>query len=130
LFRIRFQAKHLAGGFLAINKGQLARLPIRVIDFAVSEDKRLHDKVVALAERMTILAGQRGKAVSEGSDPILERQITSTDAELDRVVYELYGLADDEIRSVEQSTAAVTETRSGLATRTPSGGGPCPDAGR
>ena len=39
LFRIRFQAKHLAGGFLAINKGQLAKLPIRVIDSSVAEEE-------------------------------------------------------------------------------------------
>ncbi len=35
----------------------------------------------------------------------IERQIAATDAEIDRLVYELYGLTDDEIRLVEEATA-------------------------
>ncbi len=33
-----------------------------------------------------------------------ERQIEATDREIDRVVYELYGLTDDEIKIVEEAT--------------------------
>jgi len=33
----------------------------------------------------------------------LRREISATDAEIDRLVYELYGLTDDEIRIVEES---------------------------
>lgn len=36
------------------------------------------------------------------------RQIAATDREIDALVYELYGLTDDEIRIVEEATAAVT----------------------
>jgi len=100
LFRIRFQAKHLSGGFLAINKGQLARLPIRVIDFAVAEERRKHDKIVGLAQRMTMLVRQRDNA---GANMALERRIAAADSEIDRLVYELYGLTDDEICIVEDS---------------------------
>jgi len=103
LFRIRFHAKHLSGGFLAINKGQLARLPIRVIDFAVAEDRRKHDEVVALAEQMTVLIGRRAATGADHADSVLEGQIASTDAAIDRLVYGLYGLTDDEIRAVEAS---------------------------
>ena len=39
----------------------------------------------------------------------LSRQIAATDAEIDQLVYELYGLTDDEIRIVEQSTTAVAK---------------------
>ena len=31
----------------------------------------------------------------------LQRQITATDAEIDRLVYALYGLSEDEIKIVE-----------------------------
>ncbi|MDI6448307.1 hypothetical protein [Anaerobaca lacustris] len=33
-----------------------------------------------------------------------QRQIDATDAEIDRLVYALYGLTDDEIRIVEEAT--------------------------
>ena len=34
----------------------------------------------------------------------LQRQIEAVDAQIDRLVYELYGLTDDEIEIVEQAT--------------------------
>ena len=36
------------------------------------------------------------------------RQIAATDHEIDQLVYELYGLTDDEIRIVEEATTADT----------------------
>ncbi len=32
-------------------------------------------------------------------------QVSATDRQIDRLVYELYGLTDDEIRIVEEATA-------------------------
>jgi hypothetical protein len=37
VYRTKFESKHLAGGFLAINKGQLEQIPIRCINFTTSE---------------------------------------------------------------------------------------------
>jgi hypothetical protein len=34
----------------------------------------------------------------------LDRQINATDAQIDRLVYDLYGLTDDEIKIVERAT--------------------------
>jgi type II restriction/modification system DNA methylase subunit YeeA len=35
---------------------------------------------------------------------VVKRQIDATDREIDALVYELYGLTDDEIRIVEEAT--------------------------
>ena len=35
----------------------------------------------------------------------LRRQIEATDRQIDQLVYELYGLSDDEIKIVEEATA-------------------------
>jgi hypothetical protein len=35
----------------------------------------------------------------------LDRQIAAADAQIDRLVYDLYGLTDDEIKVVERATA-------------------------
>ena len=35
---------------------------------------------------------------------ILERQIDATERQIDRLVYELYGLTDEEIKIVEEQT--------------------------
>ena len=34
---------------------------------------------------------------------LIERQITATDKQIDQLVYELYGLTDEEIRIVEEA---------------------------
>ncbi len=35
----------------------------------------------------------------------IEREIAATDRQIDQLVYQLYGLTDDEIRIVEEATA-------------------------
>ena len=101
LFRLRFQAKHLAGGFLAINKRQLEQLPIRTINFSDPADAARHDRMVALVERMLDLHKRLAAAQTPTDKTLLQRQITATDKEIDRLVYDLYGLTDEEIAVVE-----------------------------
>jgi hypothetical protein len=54
------------------------------------------------------LASRKAKQTATPRHPTNEaraRQIEATDQEVDRLVYELYGLTDDEIRIVEEATA-------------------------
>ena len=59
----------------------------------------MHDKMVSLVERMLALHNQspRTPQVQE----MVKREIESTDGQIDRLVYELYGLTEEEIRIVE-----------------------------
>jgi len=59
-----------------------------------------HDKMVELVERMLDLHKKLPKAKGTTKTAI-ERQIAATDKKVDELVYELYGLADKEIRIVE-----------------------------
>ena len=58
---------------------------------------------------MTVHAEQSGRAfegnTSGGRKPI-ERQITATDKKIDELVYQLYGLTEEEIRIVEGKEAS------------------------
>jgi hypothetical protein len=54
--------------------------------------------MVELYER---LAGAR----IEREQTVIGAQISATDRQIDRLVYELYGLTEDEIRIVEEATA-------------------------
>ncbi len=42
---------------------------------------------------------------SDTQKSILQRQIEATDREIDQLVYELYGLTDEEIKIVEGETS-------------------------
>jgi len=58
-----------------------------------------HAKLVSLVERMLELRKQSPRTPQE--QEMVKREIESTDGGIDRLVYELYGLTEDEIRIVE-----------------------------
>ncbi len=89
------------GGWFSANRQFLSQLPIRAINFSDPAEKAAHDKMVSLVESMLALHKSLASAQSPHEKERLERQIESTDGQIDRLVYELYGLTDEEIRIVE-----------------------------
>jgi len=73
-------------------------LPLHPGNPAESPD---HDKMVRLVGRMLGLHKQLAAAKSAAQKAIIQRQIDATDAEIDRLVYDLYGLTAEEIAIVE-----------------------------
>jgi len=63
-------------------------------------NKVRHDKLVLLVERMLELH-KRPAARLPQEQEMVKREIESTDGRIDRLVYELYGLTEDEVRIVE-----------------------------
>ena len=57
--------------------------------------------MVALVERMLALHGQRNAARTPHEQSVLQAQIDATDQQIDRLVYALYGLTEEEIKIVE-----------------------------
>ena len=74
------------------------------INFSDPADKARHDRMVVLVERMLELNKQKhsGKLAPSELDR-LEREIASTDAEIDDLVYELYGITEKEQKIIEES---------------------------
>ncbi len=87
--------------FSEIQARQLAQLPIRPINFANPAEKAQHDKMVALVEAMLAAHKSLAAAHSPAEKERLERQIQVTDKEIDSLVYQLYGLNEEEIKIVE-----------------------------
>ena len=89
------------GGYFAANKQFLVQLPIRPINFSDPTDAARHERMVALVERMLGLHQQLAAAKTPGDKTHLQRQIETTDRQIDALVYELYGLTEAEIAIVE-----------------------------
>ena len=86
--------------FAQVKLSKLKQLPIRTINFDDPIDKAKHDNMVKLVEKMLRLHKELpGKMGQEKT--VMERQIAATDAQIDKLVYELYGLTDEEIAIVE-----------------------------
>jgi hypothetical protein len=89
------------GAFTKVRTNQLARLPIPIINFDDSEDVAKHDKLVALVDNMLKLQQKHHEMRMEQDKELYERQIMMVDAQIDRLVYDLYGLTEEEVKVVE-----------------------------
>ena len=89
--------------FLAddLNQTYLARLPIRTIDFSDADDRMAHNKMVMTVEAMLAAQVELSAAVTEREINRANGKISSLDNRIDRLVYELYRLTDEEIAVVE-----------------------------
>ena len=76
---------------------------IRTINFSDPLNKARHDRMVALVTQMLDLNKKLLEVRLEQERTMLSRQIEATDAAIDKLVYELYGLTEEGIRMVEGS---------------------------
>ena len=90
------------GAFTKFRTNQLGRIPIYDIDFSISSDIHFYDSIVAFVNRMLSLHQQLASSNTPNEKTLLQRQIDATDHQIDTLVYELYGLTDDEIKLVEE----------------------------
>ncbi|MEB2308068.1 MAG: N-6 DNA methylase [Candidatus Brocadiaceae bacterium] len=65
-------------------------------------DKARHNHMVELVNQMLKLHKQLSSAMTDHDKTIIQRQIDAIDRQIDQLVYELYGLADEEIKIVEE----------------------------
>ena len=77
-------------------------LPMPDTDFSKQQDAERHDCMVSLVDQMLELHKRLGEARTPDAKQRIERQITATDRQIDNLVYELYGLTEEEIAIVEE----------------------------
>jgi predicted type IV restriction endonuclease len=92
------------GGYLRFIYQYLSTIPIRTINFSDSKDKSHHDRMVSLVDKMLELHKQLAAAKSTHEKTTIQRQIDATDKQIDELVYELYGLTEEEIKIVESAS--------------------------
>jgi len=83
----------------------LQQLPIRTIDFDNPTEKAKHDRMVKFVDRMLDLHNKLAAAKIPADKIQIQRQIKTTDKQIDNLVYQLYGLTQEEINIVEESNS-------------------------
>jgi hypothetical protein len=79
-----------ANGFYIYKTMFLRNIPVRVIDFSLASERAKHDAIAELVTR--ILA-------AKAADPVADT--TALEGEIDRIVYELYAMTEEEIAIIE-----------------------------
>jgi len=82
--RQKFKNKHLAGGYLGINKSTIEELPL------VDIDKTIQKKISVLVDQIIAIKKNNPDA-----------DVSSLEKQIDDLVYKLYGLTDEEIKIIE-----------------------------
>ena len=87
--------------YLRFKRQYVEGFPVRTIHFDDPADVAHHDKVVGLVERMLALHQKLAAAAIPADKQLYQRQIEATDRQIDALVYELYGLTEEEIGIVQ-----------------------------
>jgi adenine-specific DNA-methyltransferase len=80
------------------------QLPIAKLDTTTAKDGVCHERIVHLVEQMLEAKQQLASATMDRDRLYQERKVAALDAQIDRLVYELYELTPDEIALVEAAT--------------------------
>ncbi len=86
--RENFKDKHMSGGYLGLNKGNLEKLPMFEL---LKSNQPTADKIIALVDKILALKEKDPKANTQ-----------KLEKEIDALVYQLYNLTDEEIKIIEE----------------------------
>jgi hypothetical protein len=79
----------------------MEHIPVRLGETAT---KAVEDRMSASADTMLSLHKRLAAEKLPQKREQIEREIAATDRQIDQLVYQLYGLTEDEIRIVEEAT--------------------------
>lgn len=102
-FYITSSGQQMESGYFSFESRFIRSTPIRTINFDDPADVARHDRMVTLVVQMLQLHRDSETARTPQSKELIKRQIEATDQQIDALVYELYGLTEDEIRIVEEA---------------------------
>ncbi|GAA7832771.1 class I SAM-dependent DNA methyltransferase [Helicobacter pylori] len=86
--RENFKDKHMSGGYLGLNKGNLEKLPMFELE---KSNQPTADKIIALVDKIL---------KTKEKDPKANTQ--RLEKEIDALVYQLYNFTDEEIKIIEE----------------------------
>ena len=79
-----------------------SRIPMPVIDLSNSSHKEVHDKIVVLVDNIIELNKKVNTEKNPNSLNMINRQILACEKQLNVLIYRLYGLSEDNIRTIEE----------------------------
>jgi hypothetical protein len=94
-FYIQSIASTKQGGYFEYKPMYISSIPV------IENAKDSHDKIVQLIDSILKYQKQCLSVKSDNDEKIIQQKVSAVDRQIDRLVYELYELSEDEIRIVE-----------------------------
>ncbi|MBU4268454.1 MAG: hypothetical protein KJ808_06360 [Acidobacteria bacterium] len=97
--------KNLQGDYTDVLPKMVRDLPLLLIDFSSQLENSKYIRLTLLANSMLEMHVQYISSNSEMQKNTISKQIEAIDKEIDGLVFELYGLTDEEIKIIEDGVA-------------------------
>ena len=98
-YKVNFGTTHVGGGYLDLRGTQIVELPIKIIpDRQRGLFVELVDKILSLNKRLNEIGDKKTDERQK-----IEEEIKRTDAEIEKLVYKLYGITEEEKKIIEES---------------------------
>jgi hypothetical protein len=91
------------GGWITCTKQYVGRLPIHRAPLSNPAERKLHDSIVHAVRQMLALCEALPNVKTGRQQTTLLRRVAATESHIDRFVFELYGLTEQEISLVENA---------------------------
>jgi len=101
VFFFRLENNEFDNLFPQIKITEFKQLPVRKITFSNKNEKKLHTKLVSLVDQMIEVQKQYHNTKTESDKKLYKQKIEILDKQIDQLVYELYGLNEEEIKIIE-----------------------------
>ncbi len=88
-------------GYFEYSRNTLTRFPIRDINFDNNDEKKMHDDLVSYVDQILISKFKLSESITDKDLVFYESKCNSLERQIDRLVYQLYGLTEEEIKIVE-----------------------------
>ncbi len=92
-----------AGGFFEYKTQFLNHYPIFVYNQKDKKEKETHDQIAKLASNLCVLYKELQTTKLETQCQQIQRTINHAEKKIDELVYELYGLSEEEIKIIEEN---------------------------
>jgi hypothetical protein len=100
---LRHIATRFRGGYFSYESRFIQHLPIQLIDFNDKQDAARHETMVTYVTQMIQAREQLAGARIDRDRTLYERKVATLERQIDELVYELYGLTDEEKALVENA---------------------------
>ena len=104
-FFMKNKAPPLRGGYINFKPIYLSPFPIPRLDLSDEKNRKIHDKIASLVERILALNKRLNALGDKKTDERqrIEEEINKIDVEIDELVYKLYGITESEKKIIEES---------------------------
>lgn len=98
-YKVNFATTHVGGGYLDLRGTQIVELPVKIIPERQQRPFiELVDKMLSLNKRLNEIGDKKTDERAK-----IEEKIKKTDAEIDELIYKLYGITESERKIIEES---------------------------